>query len=127
MGTDGIAKWTHKVTVNEIVDATVEDFDIVRRGMRTAVTSGTARTVNLPDVAVAGKTGSAEDPPRPAHGWFICYAPADNPQIAIACIVEHGKHGATTAAPVCRAILDVFFNKRKAEAVKQFTAKTVGD
>ncbi len=127
VGTDGSTKWSHTVTVTANVDAPASAYDIVRRGMRTAVTSGTARVVNLPDVAVGAKTGSAEDPPRAAHGWFICYAPADNPQIAIACIIEQGRHGATSAAPVCRAILDVFFNKRKPETVKQFTAKTAGD
>ncbi len=78
-------------------------------------------------IAVGGKTGSAENPPHPAHGWFVCYAPAEDPQIAIACIVEHGKHGASTAAPVCRALLDVFFGKAKASEIRQGTSRVRGD
>jgi cell division protein FtsI/penicillin-binding protein 2 len=95
--------------------------------MRLAVTRGTGRAADVPGTEVAGKTGSAEDPPRPAHGWFICFAPVEHPRIAVAAIVEHGRHGATSAAPVCRAILDVFFGKRKPQEIASGTAKMSGD
>jgi peptidoglycan glycosyltransferase len=55
---------------------------------------------------VAGKSGTAElDPGVSPHSWFIAYAPADNPQVAIAVIVENGGHGAVRAAPIAGAML----------------------
>jgi penicillin-binding protein 2 len=112
--------------VQRQVEATPEQFAMVRNGMRLAVTSGTARSCNLADIAVCGKTGSAENRGA-AHGWFVCFAPMEKPNIAIACIIEHGKHGATTAGPVCRAILDVYYGKRKPEQIGSGAANVKGD
>ncbi len=116
-----------KPEIRHVVNAPSEAFDLVCKGMRLAVTSGTGKAADIPGVAVAGKTGSAEDPPRPAHGWFICFAPVENPRIAVAAIVEHGRHGATSAAPVCRAILDVFFGKKKPHEIGSGKARVRGD
>jgi penicillin-binding protein 2 len=124
---DGTVVRRTKPEVQHVVDSPADEFELVRKGMRLAVTSGTGRVADIPDVAVAGKTGSAEDPPRPAHGWFICFAPLNNPRIAVAAIVEHGRHGATSAAPVCRAILDVFFGKKKPQEIGSGTARVSGD
>lgn len=64
-------------------------------------------------VAVAGKTGSAQVAPVgsgiPAHSLFVGYAPYENPEIAIAVIVEHGGIGATGAVPVSAEILEYYF------------------
>jgi penicillin-binding protein 2 len=66
-------------------------------------------------VAVAGKTGSAEDDANgTAHAWWVCYAPYDptgrvKPKIAIAVIVENSGHGSENAAPVARKVLDAMF------------------
>ncbi|MBI2844195.1 MAG: penicillin-binding protein 2 [Armatimonadetes bacterium] len=112
------------------VPASQETFDAVRYGMRQTVIGpgGTGRAVNLEGVAVAGKTGSAEDPPRHRpHAWFICYAPIDNPEIAIAVISEQGGHGSTGAAPVARAILDVYFGKKKPSEIKPAVVRVTGD
>jgi penicillin-binding protein 2 len=113
--------------VTSEVNAPAQDFRLVQAGMRAAVTGGTARVCNMPDVAVGGKTGSAENPGHAAHGWFICFAPLDKPRIAVACVIEHGRHGATTAAPVCRAILDVYFGKKKPQEVGQGMVQVSGD
>jgi penicillin-binding protein 2 len=84
----------------------------VRAGLRAVVTGGTGRVVNLPWVTVAGKTGSAEDDSHALpHAWFICYAPAENPRIAIAAIVENSGHGSENAAPLCKAVLEAAFPK----------------
>jgi len=112
------------------VDAPEEKFHLVQSAMQEAVAGryGTGRACNLADVTVAGKTGSAEaHGGGDAHGWFICFAPVDQPQIAIACIIEHGKHGSSSAAPVCRALLDVYFGKKKPEDIAQHTAYVSGD
>lgn len=111
------------------VPASKETFKAIQHGMRQTVVGpgGTGRIVDLEGVAVAGKTGSAEVNGKKPHGWFICYAPAENPQIAIAVVIEQGGHGSTSAAPVSKAILEVFFGKTDAAEVKVSTEYVQGD
>lgn len=126
IGRDSRVTKKTKHEVKRQVNAPPEDFELVRQAMRKTVTIGTGRVCDVPGVAVAGKTGSAENR-GPAHAWFVCFAPVENPQIAIACIVEHGRHGATAAAPVCRAILDVYFGKKKIDEIAQQKVVASGD
>lgn len=77
----------------------------VRRMMVTVVREGTGTAAQIPGVPVAGKTGTAENPHGLPHAWFIGFAPADDPQIAIAVIVENGGSGGRTAAPIARQVL----------------------
>jgi peptidoglycan glycosyltransferase len=73
--------------------------------MQSVVQNGTGTAAQL-SVPVAGKTGSAENVPgRPTHAWFIGFAPADNPQVAVAVIVENGGTGGTVAAPIARQVM----------------------
>jgi peptidoglycan glycosyltransferase len=73
--------------------------------MQSVVQRGTGTAAQL-SVPVAGKTGSAENVPgRPTHAWFIGFAPADNPQVAVAVIVENGGTGGTVAAPIARQVM----------------------
>lgn len=105
------------------VPVSLELLRHVQKGMRDTVASGTGRVADVEGVAIAGKTGSAEDPPRVRpHAWFICYGPFENPDIAVAVIYEQGGHGATGAAPVARAILDVHFKKKKPQEIKSSMA-----
>ena len=85
----------------------------VTRAMRKAVQSGTARKADLPGLSVCGKTGTAQNPGGEDHAWFICFAPAENPQIAIAVIVENAGFGSAEALPVAVGILDEFFTENK--------------
>ena len=59
---------------------------------------------------VCGKTGTAQTGQIEPHGWFVAFAPADNPQIAIAAMIEYSREGSETAAPIVRRILDTYFN-----------------
>lgn len=85
----------------------------IRNGMRLAVVDrhGTARGPMGPlQISVAAKTGSAESRPgRPPHSWFCCFAPYENPRIAVAVIIEYGGHGAEAAGDVARRILQAAF------------------
>lgn len=93
-----------------------DDFGKIRRGMRAAVTSGTSGAAALPNVAVAGKTGSAEDPPRVLpHAWFVCFAPYEQPEIAVAVMVENAGHGGTNSAPVAKDLMIEYFKSRGRE------------
>lgn len=124
---DGRVVFRKKPKVARLVEAPYDAFGLVQAAMREAVVGGTGRACAVPGVAVAGKTGTAEKRGQAPHGWFICFAPVDNPKIAVACVVEHGRHGATSAAPVCRAVLEVFFHKKKAGEIAQFGASVHGD
>ncbi len=71
---------------------------------------GTARGSMIPGIALAGKTGTAQNPAGDDHSWFACYAPADDPKIAIAIIVENAGHGSTVAAPMASALVQHYFS-----------------
>jgi penicillin-binding protein 2 len=98
-----------------------ETVAAVREGMRAVVAEGTGWRARLQTVEVCGKTGSAQvvsksrlekSPDAHAllpHGWFLAFAPADNPTIALAVLVEHGRSGGESAAPVARQILAHYF------------------
>jgi peptidoglycan glycosyltransferase len=84
--------------------STPEIAALVKQMMISVVDNGTGRGAGLPGVAVAGKTGTAENPHGQPHAWFIGFAPADNPVIAVAVIIENGGGGGEVAAPVARQI-----------------------
>jgi penicillin-binding protein 2 len=84
-------------------------LDIVREGMRLAVTEGSGRFyANLRSVPTAGKTGTAQNPRGRDHGWFIAYAPYDDPKIAIAVIIENGGFGSVSAAPIASLVIEQY-------------------
>jgi cell division protein FtsI/penicillin-binding protein 2 len=62
-----------------------------------------------PPYSSCGKTGTAEATPSAPIGWYVAYAPADNPVIAIAVVVPNSRHGSEVAAPITRRILDHYF------------------
>jgi len=110
---------------------------LIRTGMVDVVQGarGTARTVRVPGVTIGGKTGTAqvvrleqykhlkeEDIPYKYrdHAWFTCFAPAEDPEIAVTVLVEHGLHGGSGAGPVAKAVMQKYFADRIAvEAIKQ--------
>lgn len=105
-----------------------EYMNVVSNGLKAVVASGTGGATRLGNVEVAGKTGSAEAPPigSKTHAWFCCYAPADNPRIAMCCFVEHGGHGGTAAAPIAKGILEKFFGKQNPNAATLAAPATQG-
>ena len=90
----------------------------VQKAMREVVTSGTASSyAGRYPVAIAGKTGTAENAGSD-HVTFICYAPYDNPQVAVAVVLEHGAKG-RYAQYVAMDMLDAYFSKKTLEQVKK--------
>jgi len=73
--------------------------------LRKVVTEGTGWSINIEQPAIAGKTGTAQNPRGAAHSWFIGFAPAERPALAVAVMVEHGGYGSVTAAPIARDLL----------------------
>jgi penicillin-binding protein 2 len=102
---------------------------LIRDGLVGAVNDkhGTGREARLKDIKVGGKTGTAqvvtlekfkevdeEDVPykHRDHAWFTSFAPAENPEIAVTVLVEHGGHGGSAAAPVAKKVLERYFVKK---------------
>ncbi len=102
---------------------------IVRQGLLNVIQGkkGTARRIRIPGIEMAGKTGTAQvfnlkkkdreknkklDYLLRDHAWFICYAPAENPVIAVSVLVEHGEHGSSAAAPIAREIVKTYLEEK---------------
>jgi len=126
--------------INGGLPASKETLEIVRRALLNVVQGdrGTARRIRLKNVEIAGKTGTAQvfsikkgeeidfeniEYSRRDHAWFVCYAPADNPVIAISVMIEHGEHGSSAAAPVAGALIKQYTGnyliKKEQQAVVQ--------
>lgn len=90
-------------------------FDIVIKGMYDVVNTpgGTAINAMLPDIAICGKTGTAQNPHGNDHSWFVCFAPMENPKIAMCVMVENAGFGATVAAPIAKELVNTYLNKSK--------------
>lgn len=81
-------------------------FKIVQKGMYNVVNgNGTATAIRTSSVIIAGKTGTAQNPHGRDHSWFICFAPYDDPKIAICVLVENAGFGAAVAAPIAQRII----------------------
>lgn len=86
-----------------------DHLQIVINGMRGVVTEGSGRFyANLPDIEVAGKTGTSQNPHGANHGWFIAFAPVDNPQIAVAVLTENSGFGSISAAPIASLLIEQY-------------------
>ncbi|KPL00447.1 MAG: hypothetical protein AMJ91_04765 [candidate division Zixibacteria bacterium SM23_73_3] len=82
---------------------------------------GTGVLAQIPDVCVAGKTGTAQNPHGEDHAWFVGYAPADDPQIVVAVLIENIGHGGTFAAPVAKRIIEKYLREDLPQG-QEFTA-----
>jgi len=122
------------------VEIETKYLEIVKRALVGVVNEphGTGGKAKLKDITVAGKTGTAqvitlekekgyeseeEIPIRfRDHAWFVAVAPAENPRIALAVVVEHGGHGGSAAAPLAGKIIDAYLKgpiKVAAEGTRQ--------
>jgi penicillin-binding protein 2 len=77
----------------------------VHAAMQRVVDAGTATAARMPGIAVAGKTGTAQNPHGKDHALFVCYAPVDKPTIAIAMVAENSGHGGSVCAPLVARVL----------------------
>ena len=95
---------------------------LLNQMMVSVVNNGTGTAAQIPNIQVAGKTGTADNGPQRAdgsyvkapHAWFAGYAPADNPRIAVAVIIENGgvagneTTGGLAAAPVAQQVMKAY-------------------
>ena len=83
-------------------------FDLTAEGMHRVMTNGTGRWYNIDSLQMCGKTGTAQNPHGKDHAIFIGFAPKDNPQIAVAVVVENAGFGATWAAPIASLLMEQY-------------------
>jgi penicillin-binding protein 2 len=90
------------------VDIEAKYFEIVVEGMAKVVSEGTARLARVDSIEVCGKTGTVQNPHGENHSVFIAFAPRNNPQIAIAVLVENSGYGGTWAAPIASLMIEKY-------------------
>jgi penicillin-binding protein 2 len=115
------------------LSASEKTLQIIRRSLIDAVNkpTGTGWIARIPGVDVAGKTGTAqvvsmaEDDDNKEksvestrlrhrdHAWFIAFAPAEKPRIAVAVLIEHGGHGSRAAGPIAREMIKTYLEGLK--------------
>ncbi|QCS50148.1 penicillin-binding protein 2 [Picosynechococcus sp. PCC 11901] len=100
-------------------------LETIRQGLRAVVTNGTGTVLNIPGIpTAAGKSGTAEAPPRENHAWFGAFAPYDEAEIVVVAFAEHsGGGGGSVAGPMVRDVMAAYFElKEKAENPEATTA-----
>jgi penicillin-binding protein 2 len=98
-----------------------EYFDIIHDGMAAVVgRGGTASSTAIEGVVICGKTGTAQNSQKKDHAWFICFAPRENPQIAVCVMIENaGATGGAIAAPIAQKIMQRYFALQKLDREKE--------
>ena len=104
----GRTKWTRRTQQTQVMseENAAELTDMMIR----AVESGTGTAARVPNIPVAGKTGTAEIAGGDSHGWFVCFAPADNPEIVIVVLTENSG-GTQRAQRIARDMLVMHFER----------------
>jgi penicillin-binding protein 2 len=94
-----------------------ETIRVLQEGLRAVITQGTGTAMNVETLPPnAGKSGTAEDPPRKSHAWFGAYAPLNKPEIVIVAFAENsGGGGGSVAAPMVRQVMEAYFNGKSAQ------------
>jgi penicillin-binding protein 2 len=112
----------------QVKGGTPAQWDVIMEGMRQTMVSGTARAIaKSAEYNMAGKTGTAQvrsvgqnesvqaaakEERLRDHSWLIAFAPAEDPKIAVAVLVENGGFGASAAGPIARQIFDAYLLPR---------------
>jgi len=90
-------------------------WNLLRQGLKQVVDEGTGQAARISGVEVYGKTGTAQNPQGKDHAWFVAYAltPGRSAEVAVSVLVEHGEHGASSAAPIARAVIEALFKEKR--------------
>ncbi|MCY4545824.1 MAG: penicillin-binding protein 2 [Gemmatimonadetes bacterium] len=105
---DGETLTTGEPRIRDWLPISLETLRLIQDSMIAVVNEGTARSAQLPYAQLAGKTGTAENPHGLDHSWFIAYAPAEAPRIAVAAVMENAPSG--SAVPVVRKVIDAYLS-----------------
>lgn len=124
----GAVEAVEPVSLPHVPGGTPAQWEAVMEGMRATMVTGTARAIaRSAEYSMAGKTGTAQvfsvaqnqsvsaavqNERLRDHSWFIAFAPAEDPKIAVAVLVENGGFGAAAAAPIARSMFDAYLLPR---------------
>ncbi|WP_126969901.1 penicillin-binding protein 2 [Gynurincola endophyticus] len=108
----------YKVKHEALTHISDQAFEIVISGMQDVVDKGTGRVAQIPGIQICAKTGTAQNRiifegkrlDLKDNSMFVCFAPRDNPKIAIAVVVQNGGYGSTWAAPIASIIMEKYLN-----------------
>ena len=104
--------FNQEIIKQKIVDESY--VNLIRNGLRAAVTSGSARYLSNLPFTVAGKTGTAEvGGDLKPHAWFTGFAPFEKPEIVITVLIENGEEGSRVAVPVAKDVLRWWMENKK--------------
>jgi penicillin-binding protein 2 len=106
-------------------------YNIVQLGMQDVIDAGTGRVARIDGISIAGKTGTAENygiiygkrEKLEDHSWFVCFAPREDPKIAVAVIIENAGFGATWAGPIARMVIEKYLNDTLSDKSKLDSAR----
>ncbi|HET8866273.1 MAG TPA: penicillin-binding protein 2 [Gracilimonas sp.] len=86
-----------------------EYLEVIKKGMRGVVEEGSGRWyANHPEIEIAGKTGTAQNPHGLDHGWFTSFAPLDDPEIVVTAFVENAGFASISAAPIASLVIEKY-------------------
>jgi len=102
-----LAKYRTKQAITKIPK---EYYDIIKEGMHGVTVFGTAAFIKVPGHEFCAKTGTAQNPHGKNHSMFVCFAPKENPKIALAVVIENAGFGATWAGPIAGLLMEKYLN-----------------
>lgn len=109
------------VTPGQRLELSPRILEGLREALLMVVERGTARGTRMATLAIGGKTGTAQNAHGADHGWFIGFAPVEDPEIVVGAIVEFAEHGSTVARRLVRPIISQhFFGAADAEVRADF-------
>lgn len=115
LATDGSAATpqivAHDPVRKQIINLDAQQLEGLKLALADVVSRGTAAGAQIQGLTIAGKTGTAENPPHPDNAWFVGYAPINDPKIVIAIILEEGLHG-SAAAKVATKMMERYLKVR---------------
>ena len=100
-----------EIRVPEPLPFARSDLEWCRNALWQVVGRGTGKLAAVEGIPVAWKTGTAQNSHGEDHAWFMCYAPADQPEVALALIIENAGGGGSQAAPVAGKWLEFYFGQ----------------
>jgi penicillin-binding protein 2 len=97
-------------TRHTVTNISATDYQAVLDGMHDVTVYGTANFLRIPGVQYCAKTGTAQNPHGKDHSIFTCFAPKDDPKIAVSVVVENAGFGATWAGPIATLLMEKYLN-----------------
>jgi penicillin-binding protein 2 len=97
-------------TKQDVTKISSDIFKVIKEGMHDVTIMGTAAGVKLPGHEYCAKTGTAQNPHGKNHSIFVCFAPKENPKVAVAVVVENAGYGATWAGPISSLLMEKYLN-----------------